>query len=74
MAKDGRLCIYRDEFISDGFMAGTSEMTFARLNPIDGRWCVWLYTKHLQKTFGKLREALADINDEFVAWYRSRKG
>ena len=57
-------------FAENSFVLQTSELTFARLNQINGKWVAWFYTKHIQKSFEKLREALSDINKEFVAWYR----
>lgn len=69
---EGRLGIFRDEFIENSFVAASSVGVFARVNRIGERWCVWLYKKHLQKSFPKIKDALADIEKEFIAWHREK--
>ena len=44
-------------------------MVFARANKCGSKWHVWYYTKHLQKDFDKLKEAMSAINEEFINWY-----
>ena len=70
---DNRLRLYADIYSENSFIGMTSNGTFARINFINGKWVVWYYTKHLQKTFRKIKEALKDMNSEFIAWYRMRK-
>lgn len=62
-----RLGIFNDEFCENAFVIATGEKVFARINFIDGNWCVWFYTKHLQKNFDKLRDALSSVDEEFLA-------
>ena len=61
-----RLMVFNDELFEDSFIIATSERVFARINKINGLWCVWFYTLHLQRNFPKIREALSDINEEFI--------
>ena len=67
---DGRLCVYNDEYDENGFVVKTTEQTFARVNKIKDKWCLWSYLKHRQYEFQKLREALVKAEEEFAAWYR----
>lgn len=46
-------------------------MTFARVNRIGGQWCVWYYTRHLQETFPRLRDALAKVEEEYISFYKA---
>ncbi len=71
--KDRRLGIFADSFAENSFVLRTAEIVFARICKVGNKWIVWLYKKHLQKTFEKLRDALAFTNDEFAAWYRDKK-
>jgi hypothetical protein len=64
--KDKRLGVFNDELFENSFIIATSEMVFARINKIGDLWCVWYYTKHYQKNFSKIREALSDINETFI--------
>lgn len=72
-ADNSRLTVLNDSYVENSFILRTSDKVFARVNFINDRWCVWYYTKHIQKTFEKLREALADVNEEFVAWYKDTR-
>ena len=65
-----RLGIFNDEFSENAFVIATGEKVFARINLIEGKWCVWFYTKHLQRNFDKLRDALSSIDDKFLALMR----
>ena len=64
--KDKRLGVFNDELFEDSFIIATSERVFARINKINNLWCVWYYTKHLQRNFSKIREALFDVNETFI--------
>ena len=70
MIKDKRLKIFSDIYFENSFMVSTSELTFARINKIENLWCVWFYTKHLQRNFKKLKEALNNIQEEFVKFVK----
>lgn len=61
-----RIGVYPDELMENSFIVENSDLTFARINKIGNLWCVWFYTKHLQRTYSKLRDSLIDINKEFV--------
>ena len=61
-----RLMVFNDELFEDSFIVSTSERVFARINKINDLWCVWYYTKHLQRNFLKIRDALFDINETFI--------
>ena len=69
---EGSLGIFRDQFIENSFIAASSVGVFARVNRIGEQWCVWLYGKHLQRSFPKIKDALANIEEEFIAWHRNR--
>lgn len=64
-----RLGIFADPYSEDSFILRNSEIVFARINKIGSRWVVWFYTKHLQKTFEKLREAISYTNEQFIDYY-----
>ena len=64
-----RLGIFADTYSDDSFILKNAEMVFARINKIGSKWVVWFYTKHLQKSFDKLREAITYTNNEFVDYY-----
>lgn len=61
-----RLMVFNDELFDNSFIIATSERVYARINKIKGLWCVWFYTKHLQRNFSKIRDALSDINETFI--------
>lgn len=61
-----RLMVFNDELFEDSFIIATSERVYARINKIKDLWCVWFYTKHLQRNFLKIRDALSDINETFI--------
>lgn len=63
-----RIGVYADELQENAFIVGNSDITFARINKIGNLWCVWYYTKHLQKNFNKLKNSLIDINQEFIKY------
>jgi hypothetical protein len=64
--KDKRLGVFLDDVEEDSFIIATSEMVYARINKIGSLWCVWYYTKHVQKNYTKIKEALTDINEQFI--------
>lgn len=70
--KDGRLKVITDDTVENCFTCETSELTFARINKIADKWCVWFYTLHLQRDFVKIREALMNINAEFIKFFRGQ--
>ena len=61
-----RLEVFNDELIENSFIIATSERVFARINKIGNLWCVWFYTRHYQKNFSKIRDALSVVNDTFI--------
>lgn len=66
---DRRLGIFTDIYAENSFIAKNGSAVFARINKIGDKWYVWYYKLHLQKTFLKLREALASVNKDFINWY-----
>ena len=68
--QNNRLGIFQDTSVETSFVIRNSELVFARLDNINGKWVAWFYTKHLQKEFGKMKDALAGINDEFISYLR----
>lgn len=70
--KDSRLYIYNDAYCNEGFVIKTSELTFARVNHIEGKWRIWYYTRHLQEDFVKFKDALRKIETEFVKYFRGK--
>ena len=64
--KDKRLGVFLDDILEDSFTVATSEKVYARINKIGSLWCVWYYTKHMQKNYSKIKEALSDINERFI--------
>lgn len=71
--KDCRLGIFADSYAKNSFVLRTAEIVFARVNQINGKWCVWFYRSHLQKNFDRLRDALTAVDDNFKMWYRDNK-
>lgn len=68
-----RLGVFSDYFAENSFIVKTAERTFARINKVEGKWRVWYYTKHLQKDFDKLKEALYAVNQDFIKWWENRE-
>lgn len=68
-----RLGVFADIYGENSFVFKTGDMVFARANKCGSKWYVWYYTKHLQKDFNKLREAMSNINKEFISWWESRE-
>lgn len=68
--KDNRLYVFNDDLMENSFIVTTSELVFARINQICGKWIVWYYTKHLQEDFVKLKDALRKIDGEFLKYCR----
>ena len=64
-----KLGIFADIYSENSFILKNAEMVFARINKINEKWIVWLYTKHIQKDFEKLREAIAYTNEQFINYY-----
>ena len=66
-----RLGVFADAYGENSFVFKSGDMVFARMNKCGSKWYVWYYTKHLQKDFDKLREAMSAINEEFIKWWES---
>ena len=64
-----RLGVFADLYGENSFVFKSADVVFARANKCGSKWYVWYYKKHLQKDFSKLKEAMSDINKEFVEWY-----
>ena len=64
-----RLGVFADLYGENSFVFKAGDMVFARANKWGSKWYVWYYTKHLQKDFSKLKEAMSAINEEFINWY-----
>lgn len=71
--KNSRLGIFADSYAENSFVLRTAETVIARINQINGKWCVWFYKSHLQKNFEKLRDALAAVDRNFKDWFRDNK-
>ena len=66
MPNNKHLGVFNDELFENSFIIATSERVFARINRIGNLWCVWFYSKHCQKNYSKIRDALSDINETFI--------
>ena len=64
-----RLGVFAYLYGENSFVFKAGDMVFARANKCGSKWYVWYYTKHLQKDFSKLKEAMSAINEEFINWY-----
>ena len=72
MLKNRRLEVIPEETMDNSFVVGNSEITFAKVYKVNSKWCCWYTKKHLMKYFNKLKEALADVNEQwgkFIAIY-----
>jgi len=68
-----RLGVFADSYGDNSFVFKSGDMVFARANKCGDKWYVWYYTKHLQKDFEKLRDAMSAINEEFIGWWETRE-
>ena len=67
-----RLGVFADSYGENSFVFKSGDMVFARANKCGTKWHVWYYTKHLQKDFDKLKEAMSAINEDFIEWWENR--
>lgn len=66
-----RLLIFNDPLIEGSFIFRTKEEMVARADKSAGKWRVWFYHIHTQRSYMKLREAAADINRLFINLHRN---
>lgn len=66
-----RLMIFSDPVIEGSFIFKTDKETVARADKSAGKWRIWFYQLHTQRSFGKLREAVSEINRLYINWHRN---
>lgn len=65
MLKNRRLEIIPEETMDNSFVVGNSEITFAKVYKVGSKWHCWYCKRHLMKDFEKLKEAFADVNEQW---------